>query len=542
MLDFPRWKVWSVIAVILVTVLLAVPSLLPGSVRASLPTWVPTPTVNLGLDLAGGSYLLLEADTADVATQRLEGMQETVRTEMRRSPRIDIGDISVRDGRVSFMVRDASQVDAVRERLNQFTTGAGFSGQRDWNIEVVDSTRFVLTPTEEGLEQAIETAMGDATEVVRRRIDELGTREPTIVRQGRDRIVVQVPGLGDPTQLKELLGRTALLEFKLVDTTADPAQLAQGIAPVGSEILPYPDAPGGLPYVAYFPDQPPRVAVQRTTMISGDQLVDARMEFEQTTNAPGVVLRLDGGGGRRFARVTTENTGRPFAIIVDDEVISAPNINEPITGGVARIDGGFTSESATQLAIALRSGKLPIELAVVDQSTVSPELGQDSINKGVFAAVLATVLVILFMLVTYFRFGIYATIALIVNILMIVGVMALFNATLTLPGIAGFVLTIGAAVDANVLINERIREEQRRGRTVVHSIEFGYKEASRAIFDANITNVIAAAIMFIFGSGPIRGFAVVLTIGIVTSVFTAVTFTRLMVAEWLKKRPKQLVI
>lgn len=529
MLGFPRWKIWATWVAVAVCVLLAIPSFIPESVRARAPSWVPMPTITLGLDLAGGSYLLLEADTDDVRTRRLEAMRETVRSEMRRDPGVEIGDISVRDGRVSFMVRDPSKVDAARERLLGVTGGgAGLTGQREWDVQVVDTSRFVLTPTQAGLDQAVEQAMEDATDVVRRRIDALGTREPTIVREGRNRIVVQVPGLQDPTALKELLGKTARLEFKLVDTTADPALVSQGIAPTGSEILRMQD---GSPIV-----------LKRQVMISGDELVDASMQFDQQTNEPTVNLQLNSAGGRRFARITAENVGKPFAIIVDDVVISAPNINEPIPGGSARIAGSFTTESATQLAIALRSGKLPIALHVVDERTVRPELGADSISKGMLAAGVATALIILFMLVTYFRFGVYANIALVVNVLMILGVMALINGTLTLPGIAGFVLTIGAAVDANVLINERIREEQRRGRGITQSIELGYKEASRAIFDANITNVIAAAIMFYFGSGPIRGFAVVLTIGIVTSVFTAVTFTRLMVSQWLKKRPKELVI
>jgi preprotein translocase subunit SecD len=301
---------------------------------------------------------------------------------------------------------------------------------------------------------------------------------------------------------------------------------------VGSQILPYPGNPQGVPVIA----------VKRSTIVSGDQLIDARQAFDPRDNQPNVSIAFDAEGGRRFARVTQENVNKPFAIIVDNQVVSAPNINEPILGGSAYISGSFTVASANELAIALRSGKLPVALKVIEERTVGPDLGQDSINKGAIAGLIATALVIAYMLLTYGRFGVYATVALVLNILMILGAMALFNATLTLPGIAGFVLTIGAAVDANVLINERIREEQRRGRTIVQSVELGYKEASRAIFDANVTNVIAAAIMFFFGSGPIRGFAVVLTIGIVTSVFSAVTVTRLMVSGWLKRRPRELVI
>ncbi|MES2755675.1 MAG: protein translocase subunit SecD, partial [Pseudomonadota bacterium] len=441
MLDFPRWKViwiWGLLAVLCA---LAIPSFVPERVTAG-TAFARLPRINLGLDLAGGSYLLLEADVADVKTQRIELMRETVTTEMRRgTPRISIGDISTRGGRLTFMLRDPAQVDEARERINGFTNGAGMTGQRDWNIEVVDGTRFVLTPTDAGLTVAVNQAMDDATNVVRTRIDELGTKEPTIVRQGQSRIMVQVPGLQDPRALKDLLGRTAKLEFKLVDILADPAQVAKGIAPVGSQVLPYPGQGA--------------IAVKRNTIIAGDMLTDARQGFDQQTNAAIVTITFNGVGGRRFAQVTQANTGKPFAIIVDNQVISAPNINEPILTGNAQISGGFTTDSANQLAIALRSGKLPVALKVVNESTTSPELGADSIRAGILASVIAAVAVIVFMLVTYGRFGIYANLAVVINVLVILAVMAMLNSTLTLPGIAGFVLTIGTAVDANVLINER---------------------------------------------------------------------------------------
>ena len=531
MLNFPRWKVWATWLVIAFCALAAVPTFVPESVRAAWPRWVPQPVVNLGLDLAGGSYILLEADTSDVAETRLEDMREQIRSAMRRgTPRVEIGDISVRDGQLSFMVRDATQVDAARERLLPLTTGAGLTGQRDWDISVVDQSRFLLKPTAAGTAQAIETAMDDATEIVRRRIDELGTREPTIVRQGANRISVEVPGLQDPEALKRLLGRTAKLEFKLVDETANPTEVAQNRAPPGSQVLPYAEGGG-------------KIAVKRAIIISGENLVDARQAYDQQSGQPIVNFTFDGAGGRRFGRTTQENVGKLFAIVVDDQVISAPRINTPILGGAGYIEGNFTVDSANQLAIALRSGKLPVALEVVQESTVSAELGKDSIQKGVLAGIVGSLALIAFMIVTYLRFGVYTTAALLVNGVMILGIMALFGGTLTLPGIAGFVLTIGAAVDANVLINERIREELRRPRNVVPAIEFGYKEASTAIFDANITNVISAAIMFIFGSGPIRGFAVVLAIGIVTSVFTGVTFTRMLVSRWLtRNRPRSIEI
>jgi preprotein translocase subunit SecD len=531
MLDFPRWKVWSIVGVLALLCALAIPSFLPERVTAN---WPVHPRINLGLDLAGGSYLLLEADTQDLAASRIEAMREQVATEMRRAPRIDVGDISSRNGQLSFLLRDPSQVDAARERLLTVTGGgAGMTGQRQWDINVVDTSRFVLRPTEAGLREAIATAMNDATEVVRRRIDELGTREPTIIRQGDNRIVVQVPGLQNPQALKDLLGKTAKLEFKLVDETANEADLAKGIAPVGSQVLPYPDNPRGIPFIA----------VKRAVMISGDQLTDARQGFDQQTNAAQVLINFNSQGGARFARVTQQNVNKPFAIILDNSVISAPNINEPILGGTASISGNFTVDSANQLAIALRSGKLPVDLKIIEESTIRAELGQDSIRAGILASAVAVALVVAFMFVTYGRFGLYANLAVVINVFVILGVLALLKGTLTLPGIAGFVLTIGTAVDANVLINERIREERRRGRSIVQSVELGYKEASRTIFEANMTHAISGIIMFFLGSGPVKGFAVVLLIGIATSVFTAVTFTRMLVVLWLRRnKPKTINI
>jgi preprotein translocase subunit SecD len=370
---------------------------------------------------------------------------------------------------------------------------------------------------------------------VRKRIDALGTREPDIRRLGGNRIDVQVPGLKDPQALIDLLGQTAKLEFKLVDEAASPSDVAQGIAPPGSQIVPCvnPESCRGQP----------AIAVKRLGGIKGDMLTNAVQTNDQRTNEPVVSITFDQQGGARFATLTTQNVNKPFAIILDGAVISAPNINEPILGGSAQISGSFTVDSANQLAIALRSGALPVDLKVVEQRTVGPDLGADSIRKGVLAMLVGSVALMAFILVTYGRFGVYANLALIINVLMILGVMAIVNTTLTLPGIAGFVLTIGAAVDANVLINERIREERARGRRVVQAVEMGYKEASRAIFDANITNFIAAVLMFLFGSGPVRGFAVVLMIGIVTSVFTAVNLTRMWVAMWLRKaRPSDIVL
>ena len=358
MLDFPRWKqvwIWGLLAVLC---LLAVPSFLPESVTDRMGA-IPHRRINLGLDLAGGSYLLLEGDAADLNNTTLETMRDGIQTAMRRDdPRIDIGDISTRDGQLSFLLRDPTQVDAARERLLALTGGgAGMSGQRQWDIQVVDQQRFVLRQTPAGQSLALDEAMKGATEVVRRRIDALGTKEPTIIRQGASRIVVQVPGLQNPQALKDLLGKTAKLEFKLVDQDANPADVQAGRAPAGDQVLPFVGGAG-------------RIAVRRSAIIRGEDLVDARQTYDQQ-NRPDVAITFNGAGGRKFGRATQANVGKPFAIIVDNQVISAPNIETAILGGQATISGGgFTVDSANQLAIALRSGKLTIPLKVVEESTV----------------------------------------------------------------------------------------------------------------------------------------------------------------------------
>ncbi len=535
--DFPLWKVWLLTALLVVGILLSIPSLLTEQQREQIPDFLPQPAINLGLDLSGGVHILLEAQTEEFLATRLQTMSDRIEDAMDdQEPRIRIGDVSRSGGRIAFTVRDEAQLDMAMERVRELTEGVGLTGQRNWNVENVDSFQVVVTPTSAGIDAAVDDAVGTATEVVRNRIDELGTREPTIIRQGDDRIVVQVPGLEDPQALIRLLGQTASLEFRLVnmDANADLERAANCQAPIGSEALPWanPEMDGtGC------------VIVQRRVTVSGDQLVNAQQSFDPQTNEVTVDLTFDGAGGRAFGRASQENVGRLFAIILDGEVLSAPYFREPILGGQAQVSGSFTVQSANELAIALRSGRLPIELAPIENRTVGPELGQESIELGGLAGIIATVAVMAFMFVTYGRFGIYANIALALNLFLILAIMAMMNATLTLPGIAGFILTVGVAVDANVLINERIREEQRRGRRILDAVQTGYKEASRAIFDANITNFIGGVLLFSFGSGPVRGFAVVLVIGIATSVFTAVTITRMLVAVWIRRnRPKELHI
>ncbi len=530
MLDFPPWKVWAILLPVLVGFILALPNLLTEQQAAALPDWLPKQQLNLGLDLRGGSHLLLEADPADVQKNRVEALEEVVQTELRQASDgpIRVMDLSTRGGSVSFRVRNPSDLDRAVETMRGLSQPVGqLTADRDLDVGVMDGDRIVVTPTAAGLAADLDRAMSQAVEVVRRRIDEMGTREPNIVREGKNRIVVQVPGLEDPNEVKSLLGKTAKLEFKMVDTTADPNAAAAGRAPPGSQVVP--NVEGGV------------LVVKRRALLSGDQLVDSQQTFQD--GMPVVSFRFDSIGAKRFARATQENVGRPFAIILDGQVISAPRINEPILGGSGIISGNFTTQSANELAILLRSGKLPVALKVIEQRIVGPDLGADSIRAGAIASILATVLVALFMIMVYGRFGAYSVVALLANSVIMIGVMSALGATLTLPGIAGFVLTIGAAVDANVLINEHIREELRKGRNVTSAVEIGYSEASRTIYDANATNAIAAIVMYWLGSGPLKGFGIVLTIGIVTSVFTAVAVTRLMVANWLRHaRPQQLVI
>ena len=531
MLEFPLWKKIWLWGLTLLAAAAAVPSLLVTS-GVEISDESSLPQVNLGLDLAGGSHLLLEADPDDVAKANLENLEENVERELDNED-IEFGDMSRSAGELSFMLDSASDIDKARGALEQIMQGEGLT--RAWDLSVVDTQRIVLAQTSGGASQEVDQTMETATEVVRKRIDELGTREPTIIRQGDTRIVVQVPGLEDPEALKELLGQTAQLEFKMVDDDALPENVAAGIAPTGSQIFPYssddPDTPG----------QP--VAVERLGGIRGDSLTGATSGKDPQTNEDVVNIQFDQQGGQKFADLSTKNVGKRFAIILDGEVLSTPFFREPILGGQAQISGSFDADSAANLAISLRSGALPVELDVVEERTVSAGLGADSIRKGMIAMLIGSLAVIALMIATYGRFGIYATVALTFNVLILLGLMATGNFTLTLPGIAGFVLTVGAAVDANVLINERIREERKRGRKVVAAVENGYKEASRAIYDANITNLIAGVLLFWFGSGPIRGFAVVLVIGLATTVFTALVLTRMWAAGWLgSKRPTDINI
>jgi len=407
----------------------------------------------------------------------------------------------------------------------------GSSGQRDLDVTDAGGGLIRMTVSQPAMIERMRKTIEQSIQIVERRVNELGTVEPVIQRQGSDRILVQVPGLQDPTHLKELLGKTAKMEFRMVDTSVSPDQAQQGRVPPDSELL-MSASPPPVPYV-----------VKKQVLVSGGELSDAQPGFDQRTGEAIVSFKFNTSGARKFAQATADNVGQPFAIVLDNKVISAPVIREPITGGQGQISGSFTVQSANDLAILMRAGALPAPLSVAEERTVGPGLGQDSIEKGELAAYVGSILVIVFMLLTYRLFGVFANVAVAINVAMIFGLLSLLNATLTLPGIAGIVLTVGIAVDSNVLIYERIREELRGGRNAISAIDAGFKRALATILDSNITTFIAAAVLFYIGTGPVRGFAVTLGIGIITTVFTAFTLTRLIVAWWVWwKRPQTVPI
>jgi len=530
MLYIGRWTFITVIIVTLLGVIFTLPNFLPTNVLAKFPSWVPHQTINLGLDLQGGSYLLMEVDLPAVTKERLETLQGDVRATLRKA-RIGYTDLKVEGDCVGLRVIDAARADEGRGLLQNLAAPAGtlFSiGSREYDLTTQPDGGMQMCMSEAYKNQARTEIVAQSIEVVRRRIDELGTREPAIQRQGQDRILVQVPGLKDPSHLKEVLGKTAKMTFRLVDATASPSAV-----PIGDEVL-YEEEKDGTktPYV-----------VERRVMVSGDRLTDARSGFDSRNGEPVINFRFDSVGAKKFGDVTKDNVGRPFAIVLDNKVLSAPVIREPILGGQGQISGNFTVQQTTDLSSLLRAGALPAPLKVIEERTVGAELGADSVQAGKLAAVGGLLAVAVFMLLTYGLFGGFADLALLVNITLLMAILTGFQATLTLPGIAGMVLTMGMAVDANVLIYERIREEMRGGKTIIAAIDAGFRRAIATIIDVNVTHVLAAAILYFVGTGPIRGFAVTFGLGVITSFFTAVFVTRLIVATWLRQvRPKVLVI
>ncbi len=536
MLQVSLWTRIVTLIILLSGILVALPNALPPDVRARMPKFLPSQAVNLGLDLQGGSYLLLGVDFDQVTRDRVETLVGDIRAAFRKA-RIPLTDLNAHGDTVSVRVTDPARLDEARTLLQSvnpaMTTSVLSTGGKEYEMAEAAGGVFTLHMSDAFKTQTRQQVMDQSIEVVRRRIDELGTREPTIERSGDDRILVQVPGLQDPGQLKALLGKTAKMTFRLVDEQANPEA---SVAPIGDEILPVMDDRNkNLP--------PRKVVVERRVRVSGDRLTDASPGFDPQTGQPIVNFRFDSVGARQFGDITKAHVGHRFAIVLDNQVITDPVINSVILGGSGFITGSFTAQSANDLAILLRAGALPAPLIPLEERSVGAELGADSIKAGRYSTLAGLALVALFMILRYGLFGLFADIALTLNVVLLLAVLTAFGATLTLPGIAGIVLTMGMAVDANVLIYERIREEQRNGRTMLAAIDTGFRRAMATIIDANMTHLIASLILFQLGTGAVKGFAVTLGVGIITSFFTAVMVTRLIVITWLNTaRPRKIAI
>jgi preprotein translocase subunit SecD len=548
MLYFSRWKALSILLTAAVICAFAVPNFVSPDRVKKWPDWAQRYVV-LGLDLQGGSHILLQVDTNDVMDQRLRGLREEVVKTLREA-RIVWANPPVRKGNaIEVRLREDDKYQTALAKLRDLAqpisnTLVGVTGQRTLDVTEAGGGLVRLAPTEAATNERIRQTIEQSIPIIEKRINGLGLVEPTIQRQGVDRVLVQVPGLGDPKELIDLIGKTAKMEFRLVNLSVPVSQAQQGSVPSDSEILcesrdqknltadtAPPLCNGGTAWLVY-----------KEVLVEGAALTNAKSGFDQN-GRPDVDFTFNADGARKFGRVTQENVGRPFAIVLDGRVISAPVIQTPILGGSGQITGNFTVESANNLAILLRAGALPAKLTPIEQRVVGPGLGQDSILKGKYASAVGATLVILFMLVTYGLFGLFANIAVAINVGMIFGILSLLNATLTLPGIAGIVLTVGIAVDSNVLIYERIREEVRAGRNAIAAIDAGFTRALATILDSNITTFIAAAVLFVIGTGPVKGFAVTLGVGILTTLFTAFTLTRLIVAYWVRAiRPQRVPI
>jgi preprotein translocase subunit SecD len=495
------------------------------------PSFLPSNLVNLGLDLRGGAHLLAEVKVEDVYAQRLDAMWQEVR-DILRAERNDIGTIRRQGGRDDQLRVKISKIAGMDKAISAVETLArpvtSLSGVGSKDMEVSSDQEILIIEFSEAEKIALNTrTMEQSLEIIRRRVDEVGTREPTIQKQGERRILIQVPGIGSASELKTLIGTTAKLGFYKV---VRQASNANEVGNARTQTLPARDQEG----VFYVLD--------KTAVVTGEELVDAQPSFNQN-GQPSVSFRFNPGGARKFGNYTSKNVGSLFAIVLDNEVISAPQIREAITGGSGQITGNFSVKESSDLSILLRAGALPAPMRFEEERTIGPELGQDSIDAGKIACVIAFAAILVFMFLSYGLFGLFANIALIINVSLLFGLLSIIGATLTLPGIAGIVLTVGMAVDANVLIFERIKEELKVAKTPYRAIELGYERALSAILDANITTFIAALILFLMGSGPVRGFSITLGLGIITSVFTAIYVTRLLIAVWFDwQRPKKIIV
>ncbi len=514
MLYFSRLKATLIVGACILGVLLSIPNLF-----AEPSGGMPWRTMRLGLDLRGGSYLLMEVDMGAVIKERLNGLADGARRALERA-HVRPYSLVIQPAEDRLLVKPGNadqHDDAVRALKQLQTTEQQGIGARP-DLEIQDLPEGIAVAlSQAALVERASQAVQQSIEIVRRRIDETGVVDPIITRQGQDRIVVQLPGINDPNRIKQLLGKTAHMTFRLVDETANPTA---AVPPPGIEFLPLTDKPGQ------------KIAVRKRVEVDGANLTDARAGQNPQTGEWVVNFTFDSVGARRFADVTRASVGHPFAIVLDNKVISAPVIREPITGGRGQISGSFTAASATDLAVLLRAGALPAPLTVVEERSVGPELGADSIRAGAISLAVGFVFVIVFMGLFYGLFGWIANVALVFNLFLMLAILSLLQATLTLPGMAGILLTLGMAVDANILINERIREEVRNGRTPLNAMETGFRRAYSTIIDSNMTAFLAHVMLFIFGSGPVRGFAVTITVGIVTTLFTATMLARLLMVRW----------
>ena len=515
MSELPRWQRIAIVLVVVVFALYALPNLLSRSTLDDLPAWVPHEQVNLGLDLQGGAYLLTEVDFEALQEQQLRDLSAGVLMLLRQE-RIGVRGLGVRDGQVQFALREADRGDRVEALLQEAYPDVDISREGE---------RFQLAFDETYMTEQRRIVLDQTIEVLGRRLDESGTRALTIQRQGSDRILLQVPGIEDSSELRDLIGRTAKLTFQFVVEGVDPAR---DRIPAGASLLPS-DQLGA-------DGQPIQEVISDRVIVSGESLNDAQARFDQ--GQPVVYFRFDASGGQRFCEATRANIGRRFAIVLDKRVISAPVIRDAICGGSGQISGNFSVDEAQQLALLLRAGALPAPLVVLEERTVGPGLGADSIAAGEIASVVGVALVVAFMAAVYGRFGIMADVALVLNLIIMVGVLTVLQATLTLPGIAGIALTMGMAVDANVLIFERIREEARAGRSLGLAVDAGFRRAITTIIDSNVTTLIAAVLLYQFGTGPIRGFAVTLSLGLLSSMFCSIMVTRWMVLSWARRQKR----
>ena len=523
MFYFAPWKIGAIALVCFLGLYFTVTNFVP---RSAVPNWVPFRQLNLGLDLKGGSYLLLQVDTAAIIRERLETVVTDVRTRL-RDANIGYTSLGARDRSVAIQLRDRGRSDDVANALKDFTqlSGGGLLGQgmREFEFAVSPDGLATLRLTDQAITDKQARAVEQSIEIIRRRIDETGVNEPVIARQGAERVLVQLPGLEDPDRIKRLLGKTAKMTFRLLDSNV---AAVGGQPPPGVEFLPSEDTRYGAQ----------TYAVRKKIEVDGASLTDARPTTDSRTGEWVVNFKFDNLGAKRFGAVTQQNVGKPFAIVLDNKVISAPVIREPILGGSGQISGNFTAKSANELAVMLRAGALPAPLTVVEERSVGPELGADSIRAGLYACGVGFVLVVGYMIAAYGLFGFFADIALVINLLLTVACLSLLEATLTLPGIAGILLTLGMSVDANILINERIREETLKGRPPISAMEAGFKRAFATIVDSNLTVLVKMVILFVLGYGAVKGFAVTISLGVITSMFTATVLVRLMMSLWVRRR------